>query len=529
MFHRSAFATTGVMSMKQVQIAIKFIICVSSFGLCACSTSPVSPSEEITDTTVAVTQAPSIKTVSTLVQAARQFRDVDAPPTGSNVVLIVIDTLRADRLGSYGYSKNTSPHMDKIAAEGTSFHRFYAASPWTAPSFGTLFTGVSPSIHMGGQVMNYTDDKSDQTKTKRIRGLSLYPIVPQVKTLAELLTCCVDITAAIINNPFLHPVLGYDRGFREYKYNIESRPGTAVSDDAIQWLKAHAREQFMLLVHYMDPHHPYAPDEKYREEFFPMDAGRLKNPIEQKAKELRKMQLKPNELAFLRGLYDAQIREVDTQVGRVVDAMASLGLLDNTWLVITSDHGEAHFEHRSFFHGMQYEDEVTRVPLIIRAPGGMWGAGNQVAYSASHRDILPTILDWFGIEVPPVVTGKSLIPLMTGEEKADRDCYMEMSMMRDDPRSQLEQRYRKRALFDGRYKIIQSLDGVSTKLYDLDRDPPEQTPLPHTYPAYFKSVRRLYTFVSAQQRRIEKLDASGDVKTLPADVGESLKNLGYME
>lgn len=461
--------------------------------------------------------------------AAREFVDLQAPPLGSNIVFIVIDTLRADRLGSYGYGKNTSPNLDKFAQESTLFHRFYAASPWTAPSFGTMFTGVSPSVHRGGTVLNHTDSSDDKAQAKRLKGFSLYPISTSVQTMAQLLSCCVDVTAAIVNNPFLHPSLGYNRGFSQYKYTPKRLPAKQISDMTIEWLSEHSSSQFMLLIHYMDTHQPYDPDDKYRKEFFPGDSGRLSIPIAQRFGELKKMKLTPTEIAFLKGAYNAQIREVDTQVGRVLDTLKDKGLLDNSWVVVTSDHGEEHFEHGSYFHGLQYEDEVARVPLLIRAPGGKWGAGNQVVYSASHQDLLPTFLEWFGVSIPAYVEGKSLVSLMTGEEKTDRQCYMENSMLRDDPHSQIELSYRKHALFDGRYKTIQSLDGRHTNVYDLDNDSSEQNPIAPIEPGYYKSIRSLHQSYQQQQRRAASLPLDQPARTLPSDVSKSLENLGYIK
>ncbi|MBN2717488.1 MAG: sulfatase [Deltaproteobacteria bacterium] len=460
--------------------------------------------------------------------AARQFKDQPSPPLGINVVLIVVDTLRADRLGAYGYSKNTSPRIDAIAKESTLFYRYYAASPWTAPSFGTMFTGMSPSLHMGGQVLNENDAPVQKQSARSLGGFSLYPLRSDIKTLAEQLDCCVDSSAAFVSNPFLHPSLGFNRGFSTYSYHVTHRPAKDITDDAIAWVKQNAQHQFFTVIHYMDTHQPYAPDQSFRREFFPMDGGRLDTSVQQSFGQLQRMNLTADELAFLKGLYDAQIHTVDAQIGRVVDTMASLDLLDNSWLIITADHGEEHFDHGSFFHGLQYTDEVVRIPLIIRAPGGQWGAGNQVAYSACQQDLSPTIMGIFGTMAPSQAEGKSLMPLMTGEEKADRTCYMEMSMLKDARGSNIENQYRKHALFDGRYKVIQSLDGSDTRVYDLDNDALEKHMLSASHPGAFKSIRALHQYVRNRQPSLDKRPLTNAPATLPDDVGESLKNLGYV-
>ena len=461
--------------------------------------------------------------------AARNFRNQSKSPLGINVVVIVVDTLRADRLGAYGYDKNTSPRIDAFASESTLFHRFYAASPWTAPSFATMFTGMSPSLHQGGQVVNDSDNSALRNRAQTLNGFSLYPIRADIRTLAEQLNCCVDVSAAFVSNPFLHPSLGFNRGFTNYNYRMKRRPAKEITDAAISWIQTNAMRQFMTVIHYMDTHQPYDPDESLRAAFFPMDGGRLTKTITQSFGELQRMKLTPTELAFLRGLYDAQINTVDTQIGRVLDAMAALDLMNNTWIIITADHGEEQFDHGSFFHGLQYTDEVVRVPLIIRAPGGQWGAGNEIAYSACQQDLNPTILGFYDAVTPAYVTGKSLMPMMTGTEKKDRTCFMEMSMLRDAKNSNIENRYRKHAIFDGRYKAIQSLDGSETAVYDLDNDALEQHPLTPFHPGAWKTLRGLYQYVENRKPAIDRLRLPAVPTVLPDEASESLKNLGYIK
>ncbi|MBN2528478.1 MAG: sulfatase [Deltaproteobacteria bacterium] len=464
-----------------------------------------------------------------LFAAAAAFRDQPSPPAGMNVVMIVVDTLRADRLGAYGYGRDTSPNIDAIAREGTLFQRFYAASPWTAPAFGTLFSGMSPALHMGGRILDNRDNPAlKETALSRV-GISLYPLRTDIKLLAEAMSCCVDTSAAFVSNPFLHPSLGFDRGFALYDYRQKNRAGGEIADRAIAWLKDNAQKQFFSLIHFMDTHQPYNPDEKYRRRFFPMDSGRLTKSVTQKVSELKEMHLTDTELAFLKGIYDAQIREVDAQIGRIVDAMAALGLSDNTWLIVTADHGEEHFDHGSVFHAMQYTDEVIRVPLIIRAPGGKWGAGNQVVYSACQQDVMPTILNLYDAEIPLGIEGQSLLPMMTGKSKTDRQCYMENSLVRDVHQSSLEDQFRKHAWFDGRYKVIQTLNGNETRIYDMDNDALERHPLRAKHPASVKTVRSMFQYMKDRKPLLEQITLPNAPTRLPDDVNKSLENLGYMQ
>ena len=153
-----------------------------------------------------------------------------------------------------------------------------------------------------------------------------------------------------------------------------------------------------------------------------------------------------------------------------------------------------------------------------------------MAYSACQQDLLPTILAWYDIDVPANVTGKSLLPLMTGVEKSDRGCYIEMSMLKDDKRSNIANRYRKHAFVDGRYKAIQSLSGANTVVYDLDNDALEQHPLnPNTHPGFWKTLKALYQHDLNRKAVLQSIPIPGRPIRLPDDVGQSLKNLGYVQ
>jgi arylsulfatase len=441
-----------------------------------------------------------------------------APPTAARAVLIVVDTLRADRLGCYGFSDQpTTPTMDRIASEGILFERFYAASPWTGASFGSILTGVSPTVHGGGKRV-----RKGLSDGKNIMGVRTTALSRKVSTLPELLDGVTS--AAVVTNSFLHPSMGFGRGFAHYDHQNarlgKARRADATTKAATDWLAQNEAPRFFLMVHYFDPHISYDPPPKYVEQFADGPSGRFKAPFwNHKQARDGKLDATDEEKAFIRGLYNGEIRFVDDQIGALVASMKRLGMLENTWVAITADHGEEQFDHGSFDHGHRYEDEVTRVPLIVRAPGGKWRAGMRVPFSARHIDLAPTILEWFGKPPAPSMSGRSLIPLIAGTEQRHRPAYMEFNIYWA----------ARSALFDGRYKLIRRVGHQQGWMYDLEADPGERHKLDESHPRY-AALDREHAAVRKQLGERAKATADGSAEVeLPPETVEALRSLGYID
>ncbi len=450
-----------------------------------------------------------------------KIQKIEEPlPQAKRLVLIVIDTMRADRLGCYGYDKPVTPMLDKLAKESVLFERFYAASPWTAPSFGTIFTGVSPVVHRTGKWL-----KQKEPGTQQIGAVVLHPLNPGVATLAELVGDAPS--SAFMTNAFLHEKLGFARGFDHYDYTISKLVGIRRADEvtklAMEWLVRHKNdESFLQVVHYMDPHTAYEPIPIFKEQFAPgaPPTDFVKAPFGPSKKDLRGYKPTTAEKNYIKGLYNGEVRLVDEQIGALIKAMDTLDMLDDTWVVVTSDHGEEHFDHGDFNHGFQYEDEVVRVPLLIRAPGGRWGANVRVGFTASHVDLVPTFLEFLGIPAPDYLEGKSLVPLMKGEEQSHRPAYMEYQLFG-------RQHY---AYFDGRYKLVKTEDGKRAFLYDLQKDPGERLKQNRKHKAFGRLEKEMEAYRATRAPLLERLEKPApDAGALPDDVTEALKNLGYIE
>ena len=334
-------------------------------------------------------------------------RDDDgrAAATSPNVLLIVVDTLRADKLGCYGSDLGATPRIDAFAATGQRFERAYAQAPWTLPSFATIFTAQPPPRHRaGGQV-------------GRFRRLP-----DSARTVAECFRDAGYQTASVVNVDFLTELFGMAQGFEHvdfevYPNNVRMRPADQATDAAIAWLDGRDERPFFLFVHYFDPHLVYDPPGEYRERFA---------APEDRADSSWVFGTRADVVGFRRGkrtfgdatirraekLYNGEVAYTDHELGRLLDALDELKLADTTIVAFTSDHGEEFLEHGGFEHGHSLYDELLHVPLIIRQPGRA-GPG-VVGEAVGLVDLAPTLCAMAGVAADPAFAGRSLVPLIDG-------------------------------------------------------------------------------------------------------------------
>jgi hypothetical protein len=322
-----------------------------------------------------------------------------------NVLLIILDTARADRFPFNGYARPTAPALAALAAEGAVYERAYTAGPWTVPSHGSLFTGLYPSEHGADSGHLRLDD-----------GLV---------TLAENLSDAGYRTIGYTENPWIGKAHNFQQGFQHYEEIWRSVPGTTGEDmgaarlnqQIAQWLtwrdgNSEARRQpFFMFINYFEPHLPYNPPEPERSRFLSEGADpaaverlrRLQNPDDLRY-ILGLASLLPDERRMLSDLYDGEIAYVDRRAGEVIDLLRRRGLLDRTVVAVTSDHGEAIGEHGLIDHKLNIHEEVLRIPLVLRYPPAV-RAGQRIAAPALLQDLHPTLLALAGIEAPAVPGG----------------------------------------------------------------------------------------------------------------------------
>jgi len=322
-----------------------------------------------------------------------------APRT--DVLVILIDALRADRLGAYGYSRNTSPRIDALASESIVFGNVYAQSPWTKPSIPTLFTSLYPvqhgvyegEAHVGGGRLE--SDVLDDSFT----------------TLAEVFAAAGYETLGLVNNAHLEPEDGFAQGFDRYEHG--SFTAAEINAKFLDFLATREDDRpFFAYLHYLDAHWPFQPESPFRERFvgnspeaslFDRDSWKgLRERINDASLELSEV-----DRARLQDQHDGGVGQLDHRLGQLFDALRAQGLLDQTVLLLTSDHGEELLDHGAVGHGGTLYREVIEIPLLIRLPGG---AGSQKsARPARLLDVLPTLAALAGVEAPAEVEGRDLL------------------------------------------------------------------------------------------------------------------------
>lgn len=304
-----------------------------------------------------------------------------------NVVLISVDTLRPDRLGCYGYPGGTSPRIDGLAAEGVLFEDVISSVPLTLPSHASLLTGLYPFTH-------------------GIRDNGTFSLSPDFVSAAEVFRAAGYSTAAFVGAFVLDSRYGLDQGFDFYDddladgrqlsaFGYAERTADAVTTSAIEWVQE-TQEPFFAFLHYYDPHTPYEAPEEYRGRF-PLSS------------------------------YNAEIAFTDFEIGRLLDEMDRLGLMDRTLIVFVSDHGEGLGEHGEATHGYLVYEPTLRVPYIMRFPeaSGLQAGGKRIGFPARLIDVMPTMLDAAGLEPGGEAEGRSLLPLLRGESLAPEFAYFE--------------------------------------------------------------------------------------------------------
>jgi len=392
-------------------------------------------------------------------------------PAKPNILFVLIDTLRADRVGADNPAHSRTPFLDSLAAHGYVFRNAYAQSSWTSASVASLFTSRYQSQH---HVMSFWATLADDEVT-----------------LAELLATNGYATAAFIANFLLRGDLGYAQGFQ--RYQTFSRPGvdprgnpTAVKGSAEQvnqaalaWLDEIAqsdqrKQSAFLYLHYMEPHAPYDPPERF------LDAvlnGRPRPDLEAVNKRARIPNLGTFSdalVADIVDLYDAEVLAVDDQLRTLFATLRMRGFLRNTIVVVTSDHGEEFREHGTMGHHQALYEESIRVPLIVLVPGH----DNRVDIDAivSLTDLAPTLLELAGIPRPTSFHGSSLTPLMglqTGTPPAASPGGVALSELIKETTDR--RKPHERAVITGTDKLILGVDGEH-EYYDLRADPGESNP-----------------------------------------------------
>lgn len=330
-----------------------------------------------------------------------------------NILVIAIDSLRADHLGCYGYGRPTSPAMDAFARQGARAEQCVCAGLPTHPSFTTLYTGQHPITH--GIVAH---------GPRNVLGKDA-PSLPQILLDSGYTTCALDNLAT--------GRIWFRRGFEFY---IDPSMRHTLFIDvaceelnarAIPWLKGHADERFFMMVHYWDPHWPFKPPERYQHLFYdgnPTDPNNhaldawWQHPLGAVARDtwMRTRDGLITDPDYISALYDREIRHADDGVAELLAALDDFGLTENTLVVLFGDHGESLVEHGIFFDHHGLYEPTLRVPFMARWPNCI-PAGSTISPMIQHHDIAPTLLEAAHARVPPEMDGRSVLPLLLGQAR----------------------------------------------------------------------------------------------------------------
>lgn len=392
----------------------------------------------------------------------------DTPHAVKRVFLIVVDTLRADAVSYANPLAGPTPNIDRIARDGIVFTGAMTPSPWTLPSMATLMTGLAPKAHL------------------TLEGTAALPAV--FTTLAEYLQSAGYTTAGMGTNLFLAPEHGLNQGFDHYDFHPKPHLSNAwgerllrryfpqgiisdayageLTDLAIEWVEQNRDRDFLLWTHYFDPHMPYDPPKDFlpAEGYVPSIGPRF-----DRLEEVRDGRLdpSPDERRWIHRLYEAEVRFVDSQLGRFLEKLDELGIYEDSLIILTADHGEEFWDHNNLEHGHTLYQELLNVPLIIKLPGA--AKPKRIEQFVPNEDVLPTVLELCGVAYDPAsITGRSLRPLF------------EPGLPPYQPRPIVSHcrvwNERRDSVLIGWKKYIRSPMFHREEVFDLKNDPREQRP-----------------------------------------------------
>jgi arylsulfatase A-like enzyme len=419
------------------------------------------------------------------------FREPVQHPA-QNIIFILIDTLRADHMGLYGYSRDTTPNITALARHGTVFSRVYAVSPWTNPSIATIFTGQYP------QAIFEPAEHPD----------AIRQALPQkATTLAEKLREAGYETVALVDHPGISPYCGYDQGFNRYvmlyaKGHFKAWSVTSPSfilNEFHTQLRSLKGKKLFLYLHLVYPHRPYKPMPEYNifgKGFQNIDVTEKEGMINQ---------------------YDGEIRQTDDLIGKAFQVLKQEDFWKDSCLIITADHGEGFWEHGKVEHGNSLFDELLRVPLIVVQSSNT--GSHKISDMVSAVDFFPTVLATAGVPLPPGLPGLNLRPYFNGQEKLpERTVFSESPHSFD---------IHGMAYISSQWKLIAFPTVRRAWLFDVLTDPYERRNLIGQHIDLLPEIKEKLQARRAKDDQFRKILGKSQIK-LDEETDERLKALGYI-
>ena len=426
----------------------------------------------------------------------------EPPP---NVLLVVVDTLRVDKLGCYDGDLGLTPHIDTFAAQSVRFEQAYAHASWTLPSFASLFTSLPPPGHGAGGKLGQFRELADS-----------------LRTVAECFRDAGYATASVVNVDYLTDAFGMTQGFDQvdfefYSSNTKARSATKTTAAALEWLRKRPARPFFLFVHYFDPHLVYAPPPIFRKKFAaPEDQDSSEWVFGSRpqivACRWKQAPIRPSTIRRAEKLYNGEVAYTDYEVGRLIEAIDQMGLESSTIVVFTADHGEEFLDHGSFEHGHTLYNELVHVPLLIRYPKRL--KAGAVSTTAGLVDVTPTLCALADVEPDPAFRGHNLVELIGATEPQTRPIMFAGNFWGPAYQGWLSEGY----------KLI--VDSDEVKLFNLHNDPGEKTDLSKI------ETERLERMTEDMQLAFEAATAEAPEQPNPVQLSPDelhrLRSLGYL-
>ncbi|MHC5209193.1 MAG: sulfatase [Planctomycetota bacterium] len=417
----------------------------------------------------------------------------ETPPP--NVLLVTLDTTRADHLSCYGHERSTSPNLDRLATEGVLFRDVVNVSSWTLPSHASLLTGLYPRTHGAHYDRAGGTDLGLAVEAEHATHFKVNALPEQAHTLAEVLRDAGWATCGIGAGPWLKPAFGLAQGFEIYDSETDSlsgRPASEVNALALPFLRRVDDERpFFLFLNYFDPHDPYEPPPGYAASPHPLDR------------------------------YDGEIRAMDDALGEILGQLEELGVYDETWIVVITDHGESFGEHGTRGHGATLWEAELRGALVVKPPRSHAERFDPAA-SSQQVDVMPTLLSALGIEAPAPMDGRPF-----GERRGP--AVAELFENEKDVHYGVERRQRHlQAVYADGHKLILSsrADDPDTGLFDLRADPGETVDLRSARPDL---VASMLSRLDEWGRELLPPLVPRPVDAVDEATREQLRALGYLE
>ncbi|MGI9319732.1 MAG: sulfatase family protein [bacterium] len=438
-------------------------------------------------------------------------------PQPLSVLILTIDNLRPDRMSVYGYEKDTTPYLKKIAEESVVFNRAFSTSAWTAPGMVSIFTGYYPPVHAQHGRFSYYDDEI-------------------TSALKVLTTHGYETLGSSTKGPS-HQGLGFEKSLGRWPKQLETFIEERTDNSA----------PFVAWAHITDVHLPYNPSEKNARRFNANSRNNaaieavkkhrviLRHPeqVDIKFDHAGKVQFVQDDIEVVRALYDAEVADVDERLERHLERMRETGLLDRTIVIISADHGEELFDHGWLGHAStgydaKLYDELIRIPLIIRIPNSTWRGHFDAMVQGV--DFMPTIFDLLGIdtkEVDPGMQGRSFLPVIKGQTTSIRDYVFNQTTLKGwtTPRDEMRARIVSVRSDDKKLIRIPSEEGPRTEAYDLALDPGEKNDIYSKNDGQFKQLEEaLDTWVIESRSKAASLVMSGAQRRLDSIADELLNS-----